>query len=246
MPMPAAIASRGEWPTNGRPLNTIVPASGGTIPKRMFISVVLPEPFSPRRPTMRPGATSRSIERFACTEPNDFEIPCMRSIVAPCTLVKVGEGSDAAARVFLDGLDLEVAGGDLLLDRLQLGRDRRGHRGIERAVGGVAEIGAAGRRVVAVGDVAAAELPRAEVGHRGRVDVSPLLVDVGENALGRDGGVAERPARREDVLLLGGLDDAGLSGVQLAADDVGAARDEREGGLLRRRRIFHRLQIDDL
>src|SRR5215470_9968587 len=161
MPIPAAIASRGAWPARRRPLKAITPASGVTIPKRMFISVVLPEPFSPRRPTMRPGATSRSIERFACTEPNDFEIPCMRSIVAPCTLVTMEEGSDAAARVFLDGLDLEVAGGDLLLDRLQLGRVRRGHGGIERAVRRVAEIGPAGRRVVAVGDVAAAELPRA-------------------------------------------------------------------------------------
>src|SRR5262249_24091072 len=131
MPMPAAIASRGEWPTSGRSLNTIVPASGATIPKSTFMRLVLPEPFSPSRPTMRPGATWRSIERFACTDPNDFEIRCMRSIVAPCTLVTIGTGSDAAARVFLGGLDLEFAGRDLLLDRLQLGGHRGGHHGIE-------------------------------------------------------------------------------------------------------------------
>src|SRR5690348_4631581 len=105
---------------------------------------------------MRPAATSRSIERFACTEPNDFEIRRMWSIVAPGRLVTVGEGSDAAARVFLGGLDLEISRGDLLLDRLQLGRDRCGYHGIERAVGRVAELGAAGRRVVAVCDVVAA------------------------------------------------------------------------------------------
>src|SRR5262249_25866779 len=241
MPIPAAIASRGAWPARRRPLKAITPASGVTIPKRMFISVVLPEPFSPRRPTMRPDTTSRSIERFACTEPNDFEMCCMRSIVAPCTLVTVGKGSDAAARVVLGGLDLEIAGGDLLLDGLQLGGDCCGYRGIEGAVGRVAKIGPTGRCVVAVRDVVAGELARAELGHRGGIDVSPLLVDVGEHPFGRDGGVAERPSRGEDVLLLGSLDDACLPGVQLAADDVGATCDEGERRLLGRRRIFHRL-----
>src|SRR5207244_10226026 len=117
----------------------------------MVMRVVLPEPFSPSTPTMRPAATSRSMERLACTAPNDLEIPCSRSIVAPCTLMALRAGSDAAARVFLGRLDLEIAGRDLLLHGLELGGDGRGHHGIERLVRGVAQLGAARRRVVAVG-----------------------------------------------------------------------------------------------
>ena len=69
MPMPAAMASRGERTWSGRPLNAMAPASAATIPNRMFISVVLPEPFSPSSPTMRAAGTVRSTERLARTAP---------------------------------------------------------------------------------------------------------------------------------------------------------------------------------
>src|SRR6266446_1534893 len=150
MPMPAAMASRGVWPMSGRSLKRIVPSSGATIPNRTFIRVVLPEPFSPSRPTMRPAGISRSIEWLARTEPYDFEIPRIRSIVAPCALMIAFERSGAAARVVLGRLHLDLAGRELLLDRLQLRRHRRGHHGIQRAVGRVAKLGAAGRGAVAV------------------------------------------------------------------------------------------------
>ena len=54
MPMPAAIASPGVWSESSRPLKMIPPLSGAIIPNRIFIKVLLPEPFSPRRPTIWP------------------------------------------------------------------------------------------------------------------------------------------------------------------------------------------------
>src|SRR5215510_971184 len=200
MPMPAAIASRGEWEASGRSLKWIVPSSGQTIPKRMFIRVVLPEPFSPSRPTIRPAGTSRSIERLARTEPYDFEIPRMRIIVAPCALTTSGAGSGAAARVVLGRLHLDLARRDLLLDSVQLRGDRRRHGRVQRTVGGIAKLGAAGGRVVAVRDVMAGELARDQLRDRGGVDVRPLFVDVGEHALGRDRRVSHRAPDGECAL----------------------------------------------
>src|SRR4029077_10763935 len=45
------------------------------MPNRIFIKVLLPEPFSPSRPTIDPAATVRSIPTLACTGPYDLEIP---------------------------------------------------------------------------------------------------------------------------------------------------------------------------
>src|SRR5712691_775214 len=167
------------------------------------MSVVLPEPFSPRSPTMVRGGTTRSIPRLARTGPYDFVMPCMRSIVAPCALRSEGTaGSGAAARVVLGRLDPELAGRDLLLHRLELGGHAGGHRRIERTVRRVPEIGAGGRCVVAVGDVVAGELARAQVGHRGEVDVAPPLVDVRQHPFGGDGRVADGTAGGEHALVL--------------------------------------------
>jgi len=75
MAMPAAIASRGRWPASGRPRKTMLPASGGSMPKSTFISVLLPEPFSPSSPRMRPGWTSRSMPSLALSAPKQRTIP---------------------------------------------------------------------------------------------------------------------------------------------------------------------------
>src|SRR6267143_361929 len=196
MPMPAASASRGVWPSSRCPSNSMRPASGRTIPKRMFIRVVLPEPFSPRSPTMRWAGTTSSISRFARTEPNDFEMPVMRSIVAPAQR-RLG----AAAGVLLHGLHLQLARGELLLEAVELGGHARGHGGVERALLRVPQVGAArGRGVVAIG----------------HVDVGPLLVDVGQHTLRGDGGVAERAPDRVGALVLGRLDDARVTRIELA------------------------------
>src|SRR5215470_5763056 len=154
MATPAASVSRGVCPSSGCPLNSMRPASGRIIPKRMFIKVVLPEPFSPRSPTMQRSGTTRSMLRLARTEPNDFEMPVMWSIVAPA-----GLGLGAAARVVLRGLDLELARGELLFQALQLGAHARGDDGIQGEFRRIPQISAAGgRRVVTVRDVVADEL----------------------------------------------------------------------------------------
>ena len=41
----------------------------------MFISVVLPAPFSPSSPRISPGATARSTLSFARTGPKRFVMP---------------------------------------------------------------------------------------------------------------------------------------------------------------------------
>ena len=43
----------------------------------MFISVVLPAPFSPSNPWISPRPTSRSIPSFAVTPGKRFVIPCI-------------------------------------------------------------------------------------------------------------------------------------------------------------------------
>ncbi len=43
----------------------ISPLSGRTMPKSTFISVVLPAPFSPRRPWISPSSTVRVTSSFA-------------------------------------------------------------------------------------------------------------------------------------------------------------------------------------
>src|SRR3954469_10268346 len=105
----------------------MVPASAGTRPNSTFISVVLPEPFSPSRPTIRPAGIETSMPRFARTAPNDFSIPRISSMAR-----ETKTGSGAAARVFFRGLHGERAGRELLLEALDLGDHRGRHGGVER------------------------------------------------------------------------------------------------------------------
>src|SRR5882724_2490659 len=153
--MPAAIASPGLWPESSRPLKMIPPPSGGIIPNRIFINVLLPEPFSPRRPTIWPRMTSRLMPALARTPPNDLTMS---------RISRSGFGRDttrrpqsrtrrlcslAAARVLARRRKLELAGGKLLLIVRELRDHRRRHRRIERAVGQLLERGACRfRRVV--------------------------------------------------------------------------------------------------
>jgi hypothetical protein len=69
MAMPCSRAARGLPASSWRPWYTTSPSSGRTMPNSTFISVLLPEPFSPSRPTISPGITVRSIRRLACTLP---------------------------------------------------------------------------------------------------------------------------------------------------------------------------------
>src|ERR1022692_656652 len=78
---PRRIASAGlvgDWPS----IDT-VPASGWCTPAAIFMSVDLPAPLPPSRPTISPGATSKSTPRSARTPPKDFSTPLSASGIGP-------------------------------------------------------------------------------------------------------------------------------------------------------------------
>ena len=79
MPIPASIASPGSWKWTSWPSMRILPSSGRYRPKRVFISVDFPAPFSPSRQWISPGSMTRSIESFAVKVPNRLVIPCSSS-----------------------------------------------------------------------------------------------------------------------------------------------------------------------
>ena len=57
----------GPQPAMSRPSSKMRPPSGGTTPVMQLNSVVLPAPFGPISPVMRPASTSRSTPRRART-----------------------------------------------------------------------------------------------------------------------------------------------------------------------------------
>ena len=65
MPIPFAMAAFGEESTTFSPLITISPSSGCSRPKRIFISVDLPAPFSPISAWISPLRTEKSTLWFA-------------------------------------------------------------------------------------------------------------------------------------------------------------------------------------
>src|SRR5262249_53225155 len=135
------------------------------MPNRIFIKVLLPEPFSPSRPTIDPAATVRSIPTLACTGPYDLEIPRIsRSagdiawgtphtfcvIATPsrprpqwekAALVAPLRNLHAPAGVFLGDRDLQFAGRELLLHRVDLGGDGGRHGRTEGLRVGIFEVG---------------------------------------------------------------------------------------------------------
>src|SRR5262245_4926013 len=100
----------------------------------MFISVVLPAPFSPRRPRISPRSRTRSMSALARTRPKLFEMPriSMRG-VAMTRPASVGD------RRGLVDVDAEIALEDLLpalLDEvLHLGGQLRLEGVIGREIG---------------------------------------------------------------------------------------------------------------
>src|SRR5215472_5231575 len=75
MQIPASSASRGEAKATGTPESRISPSSGRYRPVRMFESVDLPAPFSPRSAWTSPSAASKSTWSLATTPGNRFVIP---------------------------------------------------------------------------------------------------------------------------------------------------------------------------
>src|ERR1700734_3783308 len=236
MPMPAAIASRGEPNFAGLPSIRISPSSGWVSPYRTFISVVFPAPFSPSRAWTWPGATDRLIPSFAASRPYLLVMPLSSS--STCVRPRL----DRALGRRLDASVLDAG-----LDRLQFGLqrggnhagevvERREHRAtvLQRADVGATLEGAGlrlrhhvlhrGRDALGhAGDEVLAVLRRADTA----VDVHPLHVDL---AAGRVGllyrlGRAEADVaghREDDVRALA---DEGL-GHRLALGLVGEVTGE--------------------
>src|SRR5438128_10953905 len=72
--MPNALASRGFAITTGCRLMRIWPAFGGWAPDSARISVLLPAPLPPTRPTTSPARRSTDTSSTACTPPNETRI----------------------------------------------------------------------------------------------------------------------------------------------------------------------------
>src|SRR5258708_9327690 len=75
MAMPAARASRAERKRVSRPSSRNRPENSGCTPAMIFISVLLPAPFSPTRPWISPADSAKSTPRSASTPPKAFVIP---------------------------------------------------------------------------------------------------------------------------------------------------------------------------
>src|SRR6185312_16360826 len=232
--MPAAMASAGRWPERARPRNTIRPASGGIMPKSTFISVLFPEPFSPRRPRISPSPTSRSMPSLAVTAPKRRTIPRISrsAIIAGLPQSFTGAGarcagapghkqaararpSTAGARVVLGRRDLQGAALELRRQIADLLRHGRGNDGVEFLARLVFQRRPCdGRGVVSVLHEGAEQLALLDLLGGAAEHRRPVLDDVGEHEFGRDLGLVDSASRDPDVLLLGRLDKSGFRGVE--------------------------------
>src|SRR5579859_4589862 len=139
MPMPSAMASCGLVSFAGWPRTTIWPSSGWYSPYRMFISVVLPAPFSPSRARISPWLRVRSMWSLASTPGKRLVTPCSSRMGG------ISAASKAQGRSFRtplrvthwlglgtlgDGRHVDLAGHQVSLERVQLalraGRDQAG------------------------------------------------------------------------------------------------------------------------
>ena len=67
--MPASSASRGPENRTGRPFKWISPSNSVIAPARIFMSVLLPAPFSPQMAWTSPAAAVSDTSRSARTPP---------------------------------------------------------------------------------------------------------------------------------------------------------------------------------
>jgi hypothetical protein len=73
------MASRTDRSKTGRPLTNKEPVSGEWTPARIFMSVLLPAPFSPTTESTSPGISRRLTELSALTPGKDLLMPCTSS-----------------------------------------------------------------------------------------------------------------------------------------------------------------------
>src|SRR6185436_10829887 len=92
--MPWRLASRTLLNSTARPSMAMVPASGCCAPPRIFISVLLPAPFSPTRASTSPATRERETPASAITPGNRFVIALIASSWAGVwltSLLQLGE-----------------------------------------------------------------------------------------------------------------------------------------------------------
>ena len=84
IPIPRLIASSGDLNLTCFPPRKISPSSGWYCPKRIFIRVDFPAPFSPKMAWISPALISKSIWSLATTPGNLLVIPRASKTVSPC------------------------------------------------------------------------------------------------------------------------------------------------------------------
>src|SRR5579871_2186076 len=110
MAMPAARASRADRKRVSCPSSRKRPENSGCTPAMIFISVLLPAPFSPTRPWISPGRSAKSTPRSASTPPKVLLIPFSSRM-----------GDEPSG---ISGSDQEVVLHPLHAGRVSLGHDR--------------------------------------------------------------------------------------------------------------------------
>jgi hypothetical protein len=83
IPIPRRIASAGDVIWTEAPLIRTWPLSGMVKAERTFISVLLPAPFSPRRPRIVPASATRLMPSFARTGPKDLWMSLSSTRIVP-------------------------------------------------------------------------------------------------------------------------------------------------------------------
>src|SRR6266550_835441 len=256
MPTPARMAATGSAKTLSSSSMKIWPESGLYRPDRMFMSVVLPAPFSPSMPRTLPRSAEIEMWSLARTPGNRFVMSRSSSRIGsprrdksrPRSATRTGGGlldrgwfSNELAAAPEERTDLDAAVGELRLERVELAL----HVGRDLAV----VIVERGQQNAVVGDragvVRAAEVAGLDVVE----EVEHRNVD---GLLGR--GQQGRVGRRADADVLVGVDADGpvatfLRGLDRAIarrarhrmDDVHALVVERLGKLLALRGIAPRV-----
>src|ERR1700753_1195285 len=129
MAIPAARASRAERNLASCPSSSMRPEKSTCTPAMIFISVLLPAPFSPTRPWISPAESAKSIPRSASTPPKDLLMPSrvrmgarpagigisdQEVILHPLHAGRVGLGHDRAVSddILRDALSGLLAGDD--------------------------------------------------------------------------------------------------------------------------------------
>src|SRR6185503_5125057 len=150
MAMPAACASRAERKRVSLPSSRKRPENSGCTPAMIFISVLLPAPFSPTRPWISPGRSAKSTPRSASTPPKVLPIPFssrrgvepsamagsdQEVILHPLHARRIGLGHDGAVGHHALGNALST------LFAADDGRDTRDDRAAMDAAGGIADGG---------------------------------------------------------------------------------------------------------